>query len=136
MAKPKGIKFTKQRHDWDCGVASLAMLLGKPYGDVAAIVKDTVDKKKLRRRGMTIKDVQDVAEIFGMPLEVIWRKKDYLIGQTGIIGLKGGGMDKAGHWAVVKNEVIADPDDNSFWSVEDYKKKHDCVTTVLLVPIK
>lgn len=136
MAKPKGIKVTRQRHDWDCGVASLAMLLGKPYGDVAALVKENIDKKKLRKRGMIIKDVLDIAEMFGTSLEVIWRKKDYLVGRTGIIGLKGGGMSSAGHWAVVKNEVIADPDDNSMWSVEDYKKKHQCRTTVLLVTRK
>jgi peptidase C39-like protein len=133
-ARRTGIKVTKQRHDFDCGVASLAMLVGRPYGDIAAIVRDVVDPKKLRRRGMAIYDMQLVASHFGVALAVIHRKKDYLIGRTGIIGLIGGLMDKAGHWAVLKDgAVIADPDDASIWSVDDYLKRHNCRTTVLLV---
>ena len=135
MAKP--IRVTKQRHDWDCGVASLAMLLDKPYGDVAAIVRDNIDAKKLRKRGMIVADMQLVAEHFGYYFEVIWRKKGYLEARTGIIGLKGGKMDKAGHWAVLKEgAVIVEPDDAKVYGVDDYLKLCQCRTTLLLIPHK
>ena len=127
----------KQRHDWDCGVASIAMLLDKPYGDVAALVRDKIDAKKLRRRGMIIVDMQLIAEELGYELELIWRKKDYLEGKTGIVGLKGGKMDKAGHWAVIKEgKVIVEPDDGKVYSVDEYLKTCQCRTTLVLVPHK
>jgi len=135
MAKP--IRVMKQRHSWDCGVASLAMLLDKPYGDVAALVKENIDSKKLRKRGMIVADMQLIASFFGLEFEVIWRKKDYLETRTGIIGLKGGKMDKAGHWAVLKEgKVIADPDDGKLYSVAEYLKIGQCRTTLLLIPRK
>lgn len=135
MAKP--IRVMKQRHNWDCGVASLAMLFDKPYGDVALLVRDRVDSKKLRKRGMIIADMQLIAGLLGHSFEVIWRKKDYLEGRTGIIGLKGGKMDKAGHWAVLKEgNVIVDPDDGKLYSVAEYLKIGQCRTTILLVPQK
>jgi hypothetical protein len=135
MTKRTGIKVTKQRHDWDCGVASLNMLLNVPYGDVASLVREHIDKRKLRRRGMTIGDMRLIAGMFGTELKVVWRKKGYLEGKTGIIGLIGGQMDKVGHWAVLKNgAVIIDPDDTSVWSVTDYTTKFQCRTTVLLTP--
>jgi hypothetical protein len=135
MAKP--IRVMKQRHDWDCGVASLAMLFDKPYGDVAVLVRDNIDAKKLRRRGMIIADMQLIAEHLGYEFDISWRKKDYLEGKTGIIGLKGGRMDKAGHWAILKEgTVIADPSDGKLWSVEEYLKAGQCRTTLLLIPKK
>jgi hypothetical protein len=135
--KERGVTVVKQRHDFDCGIAALAGLFNKPYGDVAAIVKDRVDSKKLRKRGMIIADMQLVAEQFEHYFEVIWRKKDYLTGKTGILGLKGGKMDKAGHWVLLKEgTVIADPDDGKLYSVEEYLKIGQCRTTLLLIPKK
>lgn len=109
------------------------MLLGKPYGDVVTVVRDMVPEEIRRRVGMRIQDVIDVARVFGADLRKLHRSKGYLNGRTGILGVIGGGMDKAGHWVLVKNEVIADPDDGTLWSVEDYKRRHKCRTTVLLV---
>jgi ABC-type bacteriocin/lantibiotic exporter with double-glycine peptidase domain len=132
--KRVGITVTKQRHDWDCGVAALAMLLGKPYGDVAVIVRDLVDPIKLKKRGTIIADLALIADSFGISLKPIWRKTNYLVNQTGILGMLGGQMDKAGHWVVLKEgKVIVDPDDGSVWSVEDYTKRFGCRTVTLLV---
>ena len=134
MAKRTGIKVTKQRHDFDCGVASLAMLLNQAYGDIAALVREHVPKAKLKRRGTAIVDMQLIASFFGVALKCLYRSKGYLEGKTGIIGLIGGQMDKAGHWAVLKEgKVIVDPDDGTVWSVDDYLARHQCRTTVLLV---
>jgi len=136
MAKRRGIKVVRQRKDWDCGVACLTMLLNVPYGDVAAVVRELVDSRLLRRRGMSNADVQAVAERFGLRLELRWRSRDFLLGQTGILGLKGGKMDAAGHWVILKSGtaslVIVDPDGGESWDAIEYMAKHKARPTVLL----
>jgi len=132
----KRIKVTKQRHDWDCGIATLAMLLDKSYGDVALVVRDLVDPVKLRRRGTIIADMQLAAASFGVPLKLVWRKEGYLDGQTGILGMKGGEMDKAGHWVIVKEGKVIVDTDNEVWGLDDYLKKFKCRSTILLVKHK
>lgn len=137
MARKTGIKVTKQRHDWDCGIAALAMLLDKPYGDVVMLARELIDQKKLKRRGTIIADLHIIADSFGTALQLIYRKVGYLEGQTGILGMIGGEMDKAGHWVVLKEgKVVIDPDDASVWGVQDYLKRHGCRSTVLLVKCK
>lgn len=136
--KRRGVTVLKQRHDWDCGVAALAMLLSHAYGDVAAFARDLIaadilDATKLRRRGLVIHELQILADGFGMPLLPVYRAKDYLIGRTGILGMLGGEMDPAGHWVVLKAGAVVDPDGGDVWSVEDYTTRHKCRPTTLLV---
>lgn len=122
-----------QRHDWDCGVAALSMLLGCPYGDVAAAVKEFVERRRSRRRGLTIDDMQAVAALFGVDLARVYRKAGYLDGATGILGVIGGQMDRAGHWVVLKAGTIIDPDGAEVWSVTDYMAKHKSRPATLLI---
>lgn len=131
--KRGGVRVTSQRKSWDCGVACLAMLLSRPYGDVSAIVREAVDPQKAKRRGLIIGDMVFVALMFGADLEARRRKAGYLDGQTGILGVIGGGMDRAGHWVVLKAGVIIDPDDGKVWTVADYMAHHKSRPTTLLV---
>lgn len=136
--KRRGVKVTGQRHDWDCGIASLNMLIAKPYGDVAAVARDLIasgiiDGAKVRRRGLTIPDMQILADSFGVALRPIARGRGYLEGQTGILGMLGGEMDRAGHWVVLKAGAIVDPDGSEVWSVDDYVKRTKARTVTLLV---
>lgn len=131
--KRRGLKVIGQRKSWDCGVACLAMLLAKSYGDVAAVAREIVDPVKARRRGLVIEDMQRVADSFGIGLRPIYRSRDYLAGQTGILGMLGGEMDRAGHWVVLKAGAIVDPDGSEVWSVDDYVKRTKARTVTLLV---
>ena len=132
--KRRGVRVVAQRKSWDCGVAALVMLTGESYGDVSAIVRAEVDPRKLRRRGLSIADVVDVASRFGHRLRVVYRSDGYLKKHSdGILGMTGGQMDKAGHWLILKAGVVVDPDGAEVWSVEDYTKRFQCRPTVLLV---
>ena len=133
MKRRSGIKVVSQRHSWDCGVSCLSMLLAQPYGDVAAVVREVVERRKRRRRGLIIADMQDVAAHFGVLLAPIYRSKGYLDNRTGILGVIDGEMDKAGHWTVLKAGVIVDPDGAEVWSVADYMAKHKSRPATLLV---
>lgn len=135
--KRRGVKVIGQRKNWDCGVACLAMVLGRPYGDVAAVARDLIasgyiDATKVRRRGLTIQDVQLIADGFGQALEPVPRAAGYLSGRSGILGVLGGQMDPAGHWVVLKAGAIVDPDGSEVWSVEDYVSRTKARTVTLL----
>lgn len=131
--KRRGIKVVGQRKSWDCGIACLAMLLAKPYGDIAALARELVEPRRAVRRGLIIADMQLIADACGVGLQPIWRKRDYLNGRTGILGMVGGEMDPAGHWVVIKAGAIVDPDGSEVWSVDDYTKRTKSRTATLLV---
>lgn len=135
--KARGVTVIKQRKSWDCGVACLAMLLGRPYGDVAAFARDLIavdlfDARRLRRRGLTIPEMQIIADGFGVALRPVARRVGYLTGRTGILGLLGGEMDPAGHWVVLKAGAIVDPDGAEVWAVPDYVQRTKARTVTLL----
>jgi len=134
MKRRTGVKVIAQRKNWDCGIASLAMLLGVPYGDVAAAAKRMWSRLPPNRRGILLSDMEAFAlEQFDVRLARRYWKHGYLEGQTGIIGLVGGKMNWAGHWAVLKAGAVIDPDDGTVWAVDDYTKANKCRTGVLLV---
>lgn len=132
-AKRRGVKVISQRKGWDCGVASLAMLTGKPYGDVMALARANVSEQKRKRYGLVTYELEDIAMQLGQPLKRIYRRRDYLFGQTGILGLLGGAMDKRGHWVILKAGAIVDPDGGEVWAVDDYLKRYKARPCTLLV---
>lgn len=136
--KRRGVKVIGQRKSWDCGIACLSMLLGKPYGDVAAFARDLlacgiIDPVLAHRRGLVIWDMQVLADGFSVALKPIARSRGYLENATGILGMLGGEMDPAGHWVVIKAGVIVDPDGSEVWSVDDYVQRTHARTATLLV---
>lgn len=125
-----GVKVIPQRKRWDCGVASLAMLLAVPYGDVSAATRRIVVGY---RNGMTIRAMEAVAEELGKPLTRVYRKKDYLANATGILGLLWDGSKDKGHWVVVKGGAIVEPDGGEVWDAIDYMTRHKARPATLLV---
>jgi hypothetical protein len=135
--KRRGIRVARQRKDYDCGIACLQMLTGKPYGDVAAFVRRVVDPRKLRRRGLIIAEMMGAARFFGTRIRPVWRRRGYLEDYpNGILGVIGGEMDPAGHWVILKAGTIVDPDGAEVWSVADYMAKHKSRPATLLVEVK
>jgi ABC-type bacteriocin/lantibiotic exporter with double-glycine peptidase domain len=125
-----GVKVIAQRKPWDCGVAALAMLLGRPYGDVSASVRRVVVGY---RKGMTIRAMEAVSQDLGTPLKRVYKQKHYLANATGILGLLWGTSRDKGHWVVVKGGAIVDPDGGEVWDAIDYMTKHEARPATLLV---
>ncbi len=135
MKATRCVKVIPQRKDWDCGIAALAMLTGKPYGDVSHIVRETVRDPKLKQRGLLLRQVEDVAAALGMPLQRVYRSKGYLAQATGILGVNGGMCDPHGHWVVLKDGMVFDPSGAEAWAVADYLRAGKCRPATLLVRI-
>ena len=131
--KRRGVTVVRQRHSWDCGVASLAMLFGIPYGDVAAAARRLWGTVPPSRRGLVLHHMEALADAVGKSLCRIYKQRDYLQNRTGILGVNGKGVCWAGHWVVLKAGAIVDPDDATVWKIEDYLAKHKVRPATLLV---
>lgn len=132
----KGIKFVAQRKAWDCGVAAMAMLAGKSYGDVAQVLRDSFNpdcQALMKKRGITLVEMRALGGWLGVTLEITPRAAGYLEGQTGILTLRGDRYCKEGHYVVLKDGThVIDPDGTDVWKLEDYLSRHGVRTATLL----
>lgn len=119
--KREGIKVVAQRSDWDCGAACLSMLLPSDYAVVSATARTRFPK--VRKYGMAIYEMEETAELLGHKLTRHYKKKGYLEGKTGILGILGPKKElpSGGHWVVLKDGThVVDPTDSTIWKLEDY----------------
>lgn len=129
-----GIKVIQQKKDYDCGIAALAMLLGITYGDVSAVVRSLYGTTKPNKRGLMLYHMEEIADQLGTKLKRVYKSKNYLSGKTGVLGMNGGMMDKAGHWVVLKDgNTIIDPDDGAVYQLYEYVEDNKCRPATLLV---
>lgn len=133
MRKRRCVTVVPQKHDFDCGVAALASLYSIPYGDVSAVARALFGTTKPTKRGLGLYHLEEMAEALGRPLRRIYRRPDYLESRTGVLGLNGGSMCWAGHWTVLKNGVIVDPDGGEVWTVSEYLRSTGSKPATLLV---
>lgn len=131
--KPTGVKVIQQRKDFDCGVASMAMLMNVTYGDVSAVCRALYGSTKPNKRGLLLYHMEEIADQLGTRLKRVYRGNDYMVGKSGILGMNGGQMDSAGHWVVLQNgNTVIDPDGGDVWTLDDYVKKYKCRPATLL----
>jgi len=104
------LRIILQRHSADCGIACLAMFLGKRYEDILIEVGEPVVDT-----GMTIKLMKQTAARLHMPLKM--KRKIDLDGGTGILGVRF--KDKREHVVVLHEGLIFDTD-GTVWEVDDY----------------
>lgn len=119
--KREGIKVVEQRSNWDCGAACLSMLLSVDYPVVSATARTRFPR--VRKNGMAITELMETAELLEHGLVRHYRKKGYLEGRTGILGILGSEkkLPKDGHWVLLKDGThIVDPYDSTVWKLEDY----------------
>jgi hypothetical protein len=131
--KRRGLTVIRQKRDWDCGVASLAMLLGLPYGDVSAACRTLWGTTMPSRRGLGLYHLEELGAMLGHPLKRVYKSAGYELGRTGVLGMNGGTMCWAGHWVVLKAGAIVDPDDGKVWDALDYFKATKARPATLLV---
>lgn len=128
----EGTRVLNQHHDWDCGVTAIAMLLGVAYGDVAQVVKDNIKDPLLKRRGLILRQLEQVLKVFGFNTRRVYRREGYLDEASGILGLNGGLCGPHGHWVVLKAGMILDPSGGEAWEIDDYFKTAACRPATLL----
>ena len=131
-AKP--IRVIKQRKNWDCGLACLAMLLDLDYGDVSRRVRETIPV--IPRRGLGAYHLEEIAASFDKPLRRIYRSNTYLANRpTGILGVNGGKMCWAGHWVMLKEGVVIEPwhEKRAIYGLDEYLKDSKSRSGILLV---
>lgn len=131
----KGIRVIKQRKEWDCGVASIAMLAGFPYGDVAAALRNLFPdcERLFRKRGLILTEMVALAAEFNLTLIVKRRAQGYIEGETGVLTLKGERFCSEGHYVVLKDGThIVDPDAGEMWNLDEYLSRHGVRTVTLL----
>ena len=112
-----------QRAESDCGVAALAMILGKTYEEV--LVACGHDHPRVLTKGLWATGMSRVAASLGVTLT---RKRTFDVETAfGLLCL-------SDHVVVLKNGLIIDPGDGSVWDADVYLATKDERATLLLVP--
>lgn len=138
MARRKriGMHVITQKNNVDCGLAALAMLLGVPYGDVSAACLSRYGARTPNNTGLALYHLEELADCFGVPLRRIYISKNYLDGQTGVLGLNRGPIGSDGHWVVLQGgNTVLDPADGTVWNLDDFITKFHYRPATLLVPV-
>jgi hypothetical protein len=114
MSEHRCVEMVMQKDGADCGVASLAMLLGKGYSDVRAMCQ-----KNVGDIGMTNAQIHSAARKLGRKLKYHRGNKTF---KLGIIKLERAVHDrprtKEYHVAVFFYGVILNPADGLVWEPE------------------
>lgn len=134
MAKVSPIRVVKQRHNWDCGVACLAMILDKEYGDVIRVTKDLYPT--IPRRGLGLYHLEAIAVEFHQKFRRVYKRLGYLErNPTGILGVMGGHIASEGHWVVLKEGVVIEPwhVKRSIYGLQEYLHMNKARTATILV---
>jgi hypothetical protein len=92
-----------------------------------------VTAPQLKSRGLIVREAEAVATYLERPLRRIYRGRDYLRGRVGMLGLLGERLHKAGHWVLLKNGQIIEPDGGTVWDVSAYLAAHRARPCTLLV---
>ena len=116
-AIPLAIQPIIQLTTADCGVAALAMLLGKPYAQVARSLLKTHPKAK--SEGMWTGEMITVAKRYKTLLKV--RSPKVLFERDDLTGL----ITTTDHVAVLFQGVVIDPNDGQVWDLETWISTND-----------
>jgi hypothetical protein len=122
----------KQRHDYDCALAALAILLDIPYGDIAMTAKNIFG---VRRDGYCNYEIQTIAATLGTELTAKRKSKGYLENKTGILTFDPWGIKNQGHAVVLlEGKTIIDPGDGRAYPLDAYLKAEKNCQTILYKP--
>lgn len=117
--EPVVIEVVVQKDIADCGVAALAMLTGKSYGEVMAVVPART-RGDLSKKGISVAQLRKYAKALGCPLRYV--KDGDLSNVVGILDLQRyaeeGNPRKGyeGHLAIVAKGVVINPNDGGIWT--------------------
>lgn len=119
MAAPEIIEPIMMKSSWDCGVASLAILLGHPYREVYEAVLSRY--KQCEKYGLEIRQMIGAAKALGHPLVSL--PPTDLEDATGILKVKIHSNDPDDmdyHYVVVFNGVVFNPSSGLLYTLDAY----------------
>jgi hypothetical protein len=118
-----------QETNADCGIASLATFLRKPYKDVfSATARIAPDAHK---KGLWMTQAVKIAAALGRKLRLVARFDRAT--STGVLDVhiprnkknrKLWGPKAVDHFVVLREGLIWDPSDGTVWHAEDYRKQY------------
>ena len=111
MGSPAIIEPVMQKDIYDCGVASLAMLLGLPYSEVRKAASD-IYKERLKE-GLDTRSMIRIAKELGHVLKSVPYPNPDLEPQTGILGTYD-------HYVMLFEGVVYNPADGLLYDVDTY----------------
>lgn len=121
MASTQFLRVEPQRHDMDCAVACLAMLLGVSYELSLLAFR--------KHEHIFMRDVKTAAKRLGTTL--LLRRKFDLETDTGILGLRSPKWH-CEHLAVLKEGIVIDTD-ATIWDVDVFLVAYEAQALSLLV---
>lgn len=128
MSEKTVFKLHSQRGKHDCGIATLATLLGRTYEEV--LLKSGTVSPKLLKLGLSATELFRIAELFDATLVRHTGAID-LDESSGILGIVY--PDTWGHWVWLTNGLIFCPKDNNIvWDAYSYVKKFKVKVTELI----
>jgi len=111
----------------DCGLAALAMVLGRPYRDLSEMAAAICPR--VRTSGIYMTDIARLAAAFGAKFK---REKTLMDGVTGLlVVVRGRGQKRQAHITALFQGVVVDPTDGLLWDYDTYLAQGWTVTAVL-----
>jgi hypothetical protein len=121
------LKVVLTRHDWDCGVATLAMLTGVSYEEVLAAAA----RLAAVERGLYLTEMRKIAEELDVPL--VLKRKGRYNPQTATGILHVSDVKRAKYHVVILWEGYVIETDGSIWRVDTYLAAEKWKANSLLV---
>jgi ABC-type bacteriocin/lantibiotic exporter with double-glycine peptidase domain len=116
VAAPEAIELIIQKADADCGVACLAMILGRPYLEVAEYTNKSI-KGYTVGGGLELRQIRAIARHFGEEFQSIpINRHSDLSEETGILSI----LKKTPHVVVIFQGTIIDPASGLIYTPEAY----------------
>ena len=127
--------FEKQRAEGDCGIACLAMFIGRSYEDVLAAASAAEFDMQLHRRGVYLTQLVRIADHFGVTLK---RQKmfqpDEASGLLSVV-LRSAAFACPDHTVVLHEGLIFELAYQQIWDYEDFVKDYRAKVGPLLVRV-
>ncbi len=122
MSEPLVIEPAVMKDTWDCGIASLAMLLSKSYAEVCAAVPRRIRHSRIKD-GLGAQQMRNIARRLGY--STCWIRDGDLQEIVGVLGVARAidpaqpEGDREGHYLMVLKGVLYNPADGMIWTEID-----------------
>jgi hypothetical protein len=126
------MQLVPQRRGFDCGVSALSSFCHIDYADVFFVAALVAGRRI--RRGLTVDQLCRIAARLKRPLIRVHHKRVDLDEDVGILGIHWNDKPRwaDGHWVVLRNGTIIDPEKAAVWDVDEYMKYYKARPGTLL----